>query len=93
MRITISATDAVRHFSEILDNIEYRGALYTIIRLGKPAAAIVPAEEAVPVRTLAELHGVLNILPRLDRADASFAGDALAAATTQPLLPEPPGRE
>jgi antitoxin (DNA-binding transcriptional repressor) of toxin-antitoxin stability system len=88
MRTTLSATEAVRHFSEILNNIKYRGDHYTILRGGKPAAAIVPAEGVVPMRTLAELRGILTALPRLDRDDTSFALDVLAAARTQPPLPE-----
>ena len=32
MRPDISATEAVRHFSELLNNIKYRGHRYTIIR-------------------------------------------------------------
>jgi prevent-host-death family protein len=89
MRATLSATEAVRHFSEILNNIKYRGDKYTILRGGKPAAAIVPAEEVVPLRTLAELRGVLKVLPRLDPDDTAFAADVLAAAKAQPPLPEP----
>lgn len=89
MRATLSATEAVRHFSEILNNIKYRGDHYTILRGGKPAATIIPAEGTVPVRTLAELSGILKALPRLDPDDTSFADDVLAAAKTQPPLPEP----
>lgn len=88
MRATISATEAVRNFSEILNNIRYRGDHYTIMRGGKPAASIVPAEETVRERPLAELRGILKALPRLDRTDTAFAGDVLAAAKVQPALPE-----
>jgi prevent-host-death family protein len=89
MRTTISATEAVRNFSEILNNIRYRGDHYTIIRGGKPAASIVPAEEAVQERPLADLRGILKALPRLDRDDTTFANDVLDAAKSQPPLPEP----
>lgn len=88
MRATLSATEAVRHFSEILNNIKYRGDRYTILRGGKPAAAIIPAEGTVPVCRLAELRGILQSLPRLDPDDTAFADDVLAAARTQPPLPE-----
>ena len=88
MRATISATEAVRNFSEILNNIRYRGDHYTIIRGGKPAASIVPAEETAQERPLAELRSILKALPRLDRDDTSFADDVLAAASSQPPLPE-----
>lgn len=88
MRAAISATEAVRNFSEILNNIRYRGDHYTIMRGGKPAASIVPAEETVQQRSLAELRGILKALPKLDRADSAFADDVLSAAKTQPPLPE-----
>jgi antitoxin (DNA-binding transcriptional repressor) of toxin-antitoxin stability system len=35
---TITATEAVRKFSEILNSIKYAGADYTIMRGGKPVA-------------------------------------------------------
>lgn len=88
MRATITATEAVRNFSEILNNIRYRGDHYTIVRGGKPAAAIVPAEETVTERPLAELRSILKVLPRLDRADTTFADDVLEAAKSQPPMPE-----
>jgi prevent-host-death family protein len=88
MRAAISATEAVRNFSEILNNIRYRGDHYTIMRGGKPAASIVPAEETGQQRSLAELRGILKSLPKLDRADSAFADDVLSVAKTQPSLPE-----
>jgi prevent-host-death family protein len=88
MRATITATEAVRNFSEILNNIRYRGGHYTIVRSGKPAAAIVPAEETVAERPLADLRRILKVLPHLDRADTTFADDVLEAATSQPPMPE-----
>jgi prevent-host-death family protein len=88
MRATLSATEAVRQFSEILNNIKYRGDHYTIMRGGKPVAAIVPAEGVVPMRSLTELRAILQTLPRLDPDDTSFAEDVVAAAKAQPPLPE-----
>jgi len=89
MRTAISATDAVRHFSELLNNIKYRGESYTVIRGGKPAAALVPVQEACRDRTLGELAAFFKSLPRLDRSDTSFAADVKEAAASQPPLPEP----
>jgi antitoxin (DNA-binding transcriptional repressor) of toxin-antitoxin stability system len=40
---TITATDAVRKFSELLNSIRYRGERHTILKGGKPAATIGPA--------------------------------------------------
>ncbi|MFZ3208647.1 MAG: hypothetical protein WA140_07405 [Geobacteraceae bacterium] len=90
MRAEISATDAVRHFSEMLNNIKYRGDHYTVIRGGKPAAAIVPAEEVTTERPLAELRLIFKAMPRLDPDDTSFARDVLGCVDAQPSLPEEP---
>jgi len=88
MRTDITATDAVRKFSELLNNIKYRGDHYTVLRGGKPAAAIVPAEEATPERLLGELRGIFKTLPRLDPGDLFFARDVQEGVNTQPPLPE-----
>jgi antitoxin (DNA-binding transcriptional repressor) of toxin-antitoxin stability system len=38
----VSATDAARHFADLLDGIEHRGERYTIIRRGRAVAHIEP---------------------------------------------------
>ncbi|MGB7860506.1 MAG: prevent-host-death protein [Acidimicrobiia bacterium] len=38
----ISATEAARHFSDVLDSIEHDKARYTIIRRGKAVASLEP---------------------------------------------------
>lgn len=42
MRYTINATTAVRTFSELLNEIKYKGTVYTIERSGKPIAELSP---------------------------------------------------
>ncbi|MBM4277447.1 MAG: type II toxin-antitoxin system Phd/YefM family antitoxin [Deltaproteobacteria bacterium] len=42
MEKIISATEAIRRFSEILNDIKYRGESYTIVRRGKKVAFICP---------------------------------------------------
>jgi prevent-host-death family protein len=88
VRSEISATDAVRRFSELLNNIKYRGDQYTVIRGGKPAAALVPAEEVTTARPLAELRWIFKAMPRLDPGDTGFARDIQGCANAQPPLPE-----
>ncbi|MEX2419538.1 MAG: type II toxin-antitoxin system prevent-host-death family antitoxin [Acidimicrobiia bacterium] len=39
----ISATDAARRFSDLLDGVEHRGEEYTIVRHGKRVAHLTPA--------------------------------------------------
>lgn len=87
MRSDISATDAVRHFSELLNNIKYRGDRYIIIRGGKPAAALVPADEVSSLRRMGDLNDIFQMLPRLDPDDMNFADDVLEAISAQPPLP------
>lgn len=84
---TISATDAVRTFSELLNAIKYKGESYTILRGGKPAATIGPAEKPNSERTLAELAAILRSLPRIED-DHAFATDVDAIIGQQPALPE-----
>ncbi len=67
--------------------VKYRGDSYTITRGGKPAAALVPAEEIWRERPLKELPGILKKLPSL-AGDESFSADVLAAVSTQPTMPE-----
>jgi antitoxin (DNA-binding transcriptional repressor) of toxin-antitoxin stability system len=87
MKLDISATDAVRHFSELLNNIKYRGNCYRIIRGGKPAAALVPLDEAGSSRLMSDLNDIFQTLPRLDPDDTNFADDVLEAIQAQPPLP------
>lgn len=88
MRTAISSTEAVRNFSELLNNIKYRGDRYTVIRGGKPAASLVPVEPTCIGATLADLRKILQTLPRLDSSDTTFEADVMAAANSQPSMPE-----
>jgi len=87
MRRNISATEVVRQFSELLNNIKYRGERYTIIRGGKAVAALVPVEDAGSQRRMGDLREIIGSLPRLDPDDKSFADDVLEAIKGQPPLP------
>ncbi len=84
---TISATDAVRTFSELLNAIKYKGEFYTILRGGKPAATIGPTEKSTGERTLKELALVLKTMPKLEDDD-KFAADIDAIISSQPVAPE-----
>ena len=88
MQTAISSTEAVRNFSELLNNIKYRGDRYTVIRGGKPAASLVPVEPVRSGATLADLRKIVQAFPHLDRSDNSFEADVVAAASSQPSMPE-----
>lgn len=38
----VSATNAARHFADLLDGVEHRGEHYTIVRRGKAVAHLEP---------------------------------------------------
>jgi antitoxin (DNA-binding transcriptional repressor) of toxin-antitoxin stability system len=88
MQVSISSTEAVRNFSELLNNIKYRGDRYTVIRGGKPAASLVPVEPARSGATLADLREIMQHIPHLDSSDKEFEADVMAAADSQPSMPE-----
>ena len=88
MQTAISSTEAVRNFSELLNNIKYRGDRYTVIRGGKPAASLVPVEPMSSGATLADLRKIVQAFPHLDKSDTLFESDVIAAASLQPSMPE-----
>lgn len=85
---TITATEAVRKFSEILNAVKYSGNHYTVLRGKKPIAFISPAEEHVKERTLGELKGLLAKLPRLGEEAGYFEKDLKEIIKRQPPMPE-----
>ncbi|MEK6657574.1 MAG: antitoxin [Nitrospirota bacterium] len=88
MAKTISATDVVRKFSDILNSIKYRGNHYIILRGGKPVASISPVEKPAKEKTLGELKELLKKLPRLGDEAERFEKDMKAIIKNQPLMPE-----
>jgi antitoxin (DNA-binding transcriptional repressor) of toxin-antitoxin stability system len=77
MQTAISSTEAVRNFSELLNNIKYHGDRYTVIHGGKPAASLVPVEPARSGATLADLRKIVQAFSHLDRSDTSFEADVI----------------
>ncbi len=88
MAKTINATEAARTFSEIINSVKYKGESYTIIRGGKPAAAIVPIKAATAGRTLKDLVAVINALPKLGKDSEMFLKDVENGIKSQPPVPE-----
>ncbi|HRW18154.1 MAG TPA: type II toxin-antitoxin system prevent-host-death family antitoxin [Dermatophilaceae bacterium] len=73
---TISARDASRGFSALLDRVEHDGEEYTVERDGRAVARIVPATTRTVAGFLARRAGRLQL-------DDDFGADATAA---NPLL-------
>lgn len=66
----VSATEAARNFSDILDAVEHRGERFTIVRRGKVVAQLDP----VSTGTGRDVKAML----RRHRLDPGFAGDVAA---------------
>jgi antitoxin (DNA-binding transcriptional repressor) of toxin-antitoxin stability system len=81
----ITATEAVRRFSEILSSVNYRGERYVIMRGKKAVARISPHEEVTGQKTLGDLKSLIKQLPPL--TDRRFADDVNRAVAKQPLPP------
>ena len=63
----VSATDAARNFSDLLDAIEHRGEHFTIVRRGRAVAQLEPLHHG---------HGTdVKSLLRRHRADAAWRDD------------------
>ncbi len=86
MEKRISATRAVRDFSEVLNTIKFKGAHYIIERGGKPIASMKSIEEKIDSITLGELKNLLKKLPRLENELDAFASDLEEISRNQPLM-------
>jgi antitoxin (DNA-binding transcriptional repressor) of toxin-antitoxin stability system len=87
MEKRITATHAVREFSEVLNTIKFKGAHYIIERGGKPVASMKPVDEKEDFKALGDLKALLKKLPRLDEELDAFAEDLEAILKNQPVMP------
>ena len=74
----LTATEAARHFSELLDAVEVRGETFVVLRRGRAVARIGPAAAADGKTVKAILRS-----NRPDRAWASDLGALRAALTVE----------
>jgi len=86
MEKRISATRAVRDFSEVLNTIKFKGVHYIIERGGKPIASMKSIDEKMDQMTLGELKTLLKKLPRLEEELENFASDLEEIARNHPLM-------
>lgn len=75
---TMTATEASRHFSDLLDAVE-RGETITIVRGGHPVAEIGPAHR----RAGADLRAALPDVPPPDDAFARNIAEAVALLSSE----------
>jgi antitoxin (DNA-binding transcriptional repressor) of toxin-antitoxin stability system len=88
MKKEISATEAVRKFSEILSHVYYKGDSYNVVRGGKTVASISPVIQPLEAKTLGELKSLLASVPRLGADAEAFESDVRDARENQPGLPK-----
>lgn len=86
MREKISATEAARSFSDVLNRVRYKGESFVILRNGEEAGLLSPVSEGTP-KTLRELVGLVR---ELGFPDDRFADDLEAIRREAPPLPEGP---
>lgn len=89
MDTKITATEAVRRFSELLNAVKYKQSTFTVVRGGKPVAVIIPCESFSGTKSLRDLTAIIKRLPRLDDDYELFARDIDDIARAQPIVPEP----
>jgi antitoxin (DNA-binding transcriptional repressor) of toxin-antitoxin stability system len=86
MSIEISATDAARRFSDILNRVRYRGETFDVVRGGEVVARLTTAADRRP-GTAADL---LAALGAVGDTDDSFADDLDRIQTDQPTISDDP---
>ncbi len=86
MEKRISATRAVRDFSEVLNMVKFKRIQYIIERGGKPVASMNPIDEIPNFKTLKELSALLKKLPRLDDELNAFSIDLEDIRKDQPPM-------
>jgi antitoxin (DNA-binding transcriptional repressor) of toxin-antitoxin stability system len=84
-RRKLSATEASRNFSEILNLTRYRGESFLVMRAGEPVCEIKPAKP--PRFTVADLAELLNDLPPIDE---DYLHTVEELSRSQPSLPASP---
>ncbi len=86
MEKRISATRAVRDFSQVLNTIKFQGVNYIIERGGKPVASMKSVDEKIDSLTLGDLQSLLKKLPKLEEELDAFASDLEEISKNQPLM-------
>ncbi|MBZ5592917.1 MAG: type II toxin-antitoxin system prevent-host-death family antitoxin [Acidobacteriia bacterium] len=85
MESRISATEAARSFSDLLNRVRYRGEQFVVERGGEPMCRIVPAGPAK--FTLADLARLLETAPQ---PDAGYWNAVRKGIRRQGKLPKSP---
>ena len=76
MKSRISATEAARSFSELMNRVRYRGESFVVELNGKPICEILPARP--PKFTGADLAELLRSLPKPDEEYLALLEELIA---------------
>lgn len=82
----ITATEASRNFSDILNRAQYRGECFEVVRGGEVVAVIRP--EVRKLMTLGEIFDRLDRLPGLDPDDAGQFEAQISELRREANLPD-----
>jgi antitoxin (DNA-binding transcriptional repressor) of toxin-antitoxin stability system len=83
----ISATNAARNFSDLINRVRYQGASFEIERGNEVIAQIIPAAPAATL-SIADLDRQWAQLPRLDAEDAVLFEASIQDIRQNASLPE-----
>ena len=82
----VTATEAARRFSDLLNRVRYAGESFVIVRGGEEIGQLVPAQPKPPLT----LRGLLDFLASEGAPDSQFADDLEAIQREQPSMGEAP---
>ena len=83
----ISATNAARNFSDLINRVRYQGASFEIERGNEVIAQIIPVAPSATL-SIADLDAQWAQLPRLDAEDAGLFEASLDDIRQNATLPE-----
>jgi antitoxin (DNA-binding transcriptional repressor) of toxin-antitoxin stability system len=87
MEEIVTATRAVREFSDLLNTIKFKGRTFVIERGGKPVARMTPIDLPRKTACLKDLSRLLRELPELGAEAEGLGKDLLRITQKQPPLP------
>lgn len=86
MNRKVTATEAARNFSELLNRVRYGRESFVILRGGEEVGQLVPP----PLSSKATLRNLIEALERIPRPDPQFADDLEKIQAEQPPMGDSP---
>ena len=82
----VSATEAARRFSDLLNRVRYGRESFVIVRGGEEVGQLVPAPSAQALT----LRGLVGLLREVEAPDERFADDLEQVQASQPFAGDSP---